>query len=487
MRWNIREDVAGCSIMAFGSAAPEILINVIGTAKGGSGTDLGVGAIIGSGMIAFLVIPGACALAASKTLQLKQRPLLRDATVYLVALGLLVAFFADGVIRTWEASCLVLLYVLYILGVFFAPGVHQHYQAFTHRKKLWLSMRRAVTAGVRGRDLLQLRESFLEVEQGHLQAANGQKHFVQEAAEQKERERLEELQRTRSPQAQTQQTTTRAQQQPDVELQERKSAPVITVGDSHDSALDEELSSPSDGVAHIGSGATSGGASGSGSSSIGGGAHRYDTVDSEPDLEASQPSKHHALSTAPRSSSSLSASGDTSLGSGGDENVNDPDDEDDNGQQGEGEGEGQVAHSSAVPSDSPGATGTVRALEAPPTRLGEAYRLFVLPLNWAFDRTCIACEWDSATNARYYPLTFLVSFLWVSFFSFLVSVIVGRWVARSQVSQSFFGIILVAMGAEIPDLIQSVTVITFQRKTLTEREREAEIERGVRANKRKIA
>lgn len=51
VRWNIREDVAGCSFMAFGSAAPEVLISCIGTAKGGGNTDLGVGAIIGSGMI----------------------------------------------------------------------------------------------------------------------------------------------------------------------------------------------------------------------------------------------------------------------------------------------------------------------------------------------------------------------------------------------------------------------------------------------------
>ena len=51
VRWNIREDVAGCFFMAFGSAAPEVLVSCIGTAKGAGNTDLGVGAIIGSGMI----------------------------------------------------------------------------------------------------------------------------------------------------------------------------------------------------------------------------------------------------------------------------------------------------------------------------------------------------------------------------------------------------------------------------------------------------
>ena len=33
VRWNVREDVAGASFMAFGSAAPEIIINAISTIK----------------------------------------------------------------------------------------------------------------------------------------------------------------------------------------------------------------------------------------------------------------------------------------------------------------------------------------------------------------------------------------------------------------------------------------------------------------------
>ena len=50
-RWNIREDVAGASFVAFGSAAPEIIINSITTLKSAAsadkGADLGVAAIIG--------------------------------------------------------------------------------------------------------------------------------------------------------------------------------------------------------------------------------------------------------------------------------------------------------------------------------------------------------------------------------------------------------------------------------------------------------
>jgi sodium/potassium/calcium exchanger 5 len=81
VRWGVREDVAGATFMAFGSAAPEIIINAIGTFTGES--DLGVGAIIGSGMIAFSCILGLCALVSGADLMLKRRPLARDSLFYL--------------------------------------------------------------------------------------------------------------------------------------------------------------------------------------------------------------------------------------------------------------------------------------------------------------------------------------------------------------------------------------------------------------------
>ena len=105
VRWNVPEDVAGASFMAFGSAAPEITINAISTVKavlggrlgGGGGPDashrgrddaaLGVGAILGSGMIAFTAIPGFCGLFAGATLELKRRPLARDLGAYVLRLS----------------------------------------------------------------------------------------------------------------------------------------------------------------------------------------------------------------------------------------------------------------------------------------------------------------------------------------------------------------------------------------------------------------
>jgi Ca2+/Na+ antiporter len=100
----------------------------------------------------------------------------------------------------------------------------------------------------------------------------------------------------------------------------------------------------------------------------------------------------------------------------------------------------------------------LREIEEPPSLFSKVLDVVTAPLNFLFDHTCVSCEWDNPHKAQWYPLTFAVSFVWVSIFSFLISVIVGRFVERSGVSQSFFGLVLVALGAEIPDTIQSVTV-----------------------------
>merc|ERR1719513_371285 len=57
-----------------------------------------------------------------------------------------------------------------------------------------------------------------------------------------------------------------------------------------------------------------------------------------------------------------------------------------------------------------------------------------------------------------YPLAFVISFSWIAVFSFVVSEVVEEWVVRTGVNEAFFGLTLIAVGAEIPDTIQSVTV-----------------------------
>jgi len=140
VRWGVREDVAGASFMAFGSAAPEIVINTISTLKAvvarqhgnelnnSDDTAMGIGAIIGSGMIAFTAIPGACSVCASETLLLKRRPLARDVGFYALALAVLCGAMSDGAVETHEAATMVLLYACYLVLVTISSRVRQLYR-----------------------------------------------------------------------------------------------------------------------------------------------------------------------------------------------------------------------------------------------------------------------------------------------------------------------------------------------------------------------
>jgi Ca2+/H+ antiporter len=124
---RIPHDVACASFLAFGSSAPEICINCIATARGK--VDVSMGAIMGSGILAYTVIPAVCVLVSNgQTLHLELVPLLRDCVSYLVALLLFVLFVMNGSMGLREDVVLVSLFFVYIalqfvLGKFYhAPG-----------------------------------------------------------------------------------------------------------------------------------------------------------------------------------------------------------------------------------------------------------------------------------------------------------------------------------------------------------------------------
>ena len=294
--------------MAFGSAAPEIVINALTTIKsssassattasnasdtgtcsqeGGASQDsanLGVGAIIGSGLIAFSVIPGACALFSGGTLELKRRPLVRDLLAYLSALIILCVFFSDGIIKLYEGIVMVVMYAVYVVLLFVSPKVREWYRVKVDGKRM-----------------------------------RQQRSFV---AEQMERRNEEQLQ-----------------------LAEER----LLQGEERE--YDDE----------------------SGEGSTGGG---------------------------------------------------------------------------------PGS----QVASLPWRIFGAVAYAVSCPFKCVFRLTCPDCE-SGAKYERLYPLTFVVSFLWVALFSFTISSVVERWVAASQLSGGFFGLFLISIGAEIPDTIQSVTV-----------------------------
>lgn len=81
------------------------------------------------------------------------------------------------------------------------------------------------------------------------------------------------------------------------------------------------------------------------------------------------------------------------------------------------------------------------------------------PVVFPIDSTCIDCRIDEPREALY-PATFLVSFVWICLWSFVVTVVTNRWVELlgKPSIMGYMGLCVVALGAEIPDAINAVTV-----------------------------
>merc|ERR1719499_433556 len=85
------------------------------------------------------------------------------------------------------------------------------------------------------------------------------------------------------------------------------------------------------------------------------------------------------------------------------------------------------------------------------------WEFFAYPLELIFYVTCPPCEIHTP-GQNMWPITFLVSFAWVSLFSFLLSSIVERWVFVTKTPMAFFGLLLVSVAAQIPDTLESLAV-----------------------------
>ena len=117
-QFKIPEDVAGVTLVAFGSAAPELFLNLMSAANGTS--DLSLSALLGSSIVAFGLIPPLCILMTNeKEMDLKAWPIIREIVFYL--LGLLVFLFViqDGQMTFSEAGISLGIYFLYVVGVLF--------------------------------------------------------------------------------------------------------------------------------------------------------------------------------------------------------------------------------------------------------------------------------------------------------------------------------------------------------------------------------
>ncbi|QTA78150.1 Na(+)/Ca(+) antiporter [Desulfonema limicola] len=117
-KWNLPSSVAGASLMAAGSSAPELSIAIFSLFKdGGAHSDVGIGTIVGSAVFNILVITGISAIVHEAKITLIA--VVRDTAFYLGSIILLLLVFWDGKILISETLLLLGFYGIYIGVLFF--------------------------------------------------------------------------------------------------------------------------------------------------------------------------------------------------------------------------------------------------------------------------------------------------------------------------------------------------------------------------------
>jgi K+-dependent Na+/Ca+ exchanger-like protein len=112
---KLSDEVAGASLMAVGSSAPELCIALIALAQGGGAhSDVGIGTIVGSAVFNILVITGLAAIIAND-LKIDMFDVRRDTFYYLASIAYLFVIFYDGKVNTLEAVVGIVAYIGYVI------------------------------------------------------------------------------------------------------------------------------------------------------------------------------------------------------------------------------------------------------------------------------------------------------------------------------------------------------------------------------------
>lgn len=117
-RLNLTEDVAGATLMASGSSAPELFTSLVDAFH--NSTSIGVGTIVGSAVFNILVIIACSGAWATESLTIDWRPFSRDVTFYCLSIILLVVLLrwdgqAMGEVHWYEGLIMFLSYGFYVL------------------------------------------------------------------------------------------------------------------------------------------------------------------------------------------------------------------------------------------------------------------------------------------------------------------------------------------------------------------------------------
>ncbi len=124
-KWKMNSDMAGATLMAVGSSAPELFISLFALFSHGN-ESIGAGTIVGSAIFNMLVIIGASSVVRKNTIA--WQPVLRDLIFYTSSVLLLLFSFRDGVISLPEVVLFLLLYIIYIFVVVYLRKVLPYHE-----------------------------------------------------------------------------------------------------------------------------------------------------------------------------------------------------------------------------------------------------------------------------------------------------------------------------------------------------------------------
>lgn len=114
VRFRMSNDMAGATLMAVGSSAPELAISLIAVFGGGQ-AETGAGTIVGSALFNILVIIGVSAIVRKAVLN--WQPVVRDNLFYFASVMWLLISFWDQKIVLYETVVFVVLYLVYLVAV----------------------------------------------------------------------------------------------------------------------------------------------------------------------------------------------------------------------------------------------------------------------------------------------------------------------------------------------------------------------------------
>ena len=115
---RLSSDMAGSTLMAAGSSAPELAVALFSILMAGHHEAIGVGTIVGSALFNILVISGAV-MYISRTARLVWQPIVRDIIFYILAILLLGYTFHEEGINLFTGILLVSAYIIYVIFVYF--------------------------------------------------------------------------------------------------------------------------------------------------------------------------------------------------------------------------------------------------------------------------------------------------------------------------------------------------------------------------------